>query len=400
MENRLLGCKQETLAIYISSIICITCLLKSIPILLLTVIIYVLLSPALYESKNVRYGIYFSIACCISYINLSKPIAISDLGYYYWLYQYVGKQDFLTYFQIIPKEALFHIYTYIMYYLTLGHFSLFLYLNTIIIYVLLFFSYDIVLSTKKMDMRYAISAVLLLAFFVEFFFYTAQIVRQVLAGAIAMYCITKSIYSHNKLAFIGIASAGFIHSSAFLFYIFYLYKLKKKKTRTYLLLSTIITLGTYLYFLPLISGFFSNESTISYAIRRGTSVQAEQVNIAWLPILVCISILPISLYLIIKSKDLRLNLFLITPIFLTTCICLNFKNSLFVLRFMEYIYMYIPIVITLLLHHFKKEKILLLLVIAMAIRFSLKLNHGDFEFMEMKAFIFSGMPNYLFTIFK
>lgn len=383
------------------SLIFIIGLLFSVPLFaILIVVFYFVYIHGKYYDASYRYGVYCLLAFSLSYINLSKPLMVSDLRYYYWLYNFAGDKSFADYFSLIPKEPIYHCYNYIMRYCTLGNFNLFLIVNTIIIYVLIMVSYDKLCQKFKINTLNALYAAIFLLLFPEFFFYTAQIIRQVLAGAVAFYGITKLICDKSKFSLIIICSVGFIHASAFIFLFVLLLYFLRKMNLSYQLILTVICMVGYGFFLQFLGVAFSDISTIDIAIGRGLSNSTESVSIGILPLVICGMVLPLSLFLIWNHVETEFRTFFMMPIALVLFIGANINKPLFVLRFMEYIYMYIPIVFMLVLSMFKFNKLLLSLVILLCIRFALKLSSSDFQFMSISDFMSSGIVKYLLIIFN
>lgn len=347
-----------------------------------------------------RYLLYFLMAFCISYLNLSKPVNTSDLGYYYWLYEFAGTRSLSEYISLIPKEPLYHIYNYVMRILTFGNFNLFLVANTMIIYVLIMVSYDIICRHLNIDTGYAIIAGIILIFFSEFFFYTAQIIRQVLAGAVVFYALTKLFLDKSKRAVFLIVFAGLIHASAFIFLISLLFYFGRKIKFLYLVVLTLTFVLGYMVVLRALGGLIDQDTTLSMAINRGLSGSNDIVSVGLLPLLVCMSVLPMACYIMYHFDDSDIRRYLLMPIVLLLFILLNMRNPLYVLRFMEYIYMYIPVVVTLSIILFvsKPKLLLLLLMTIMVIRFGIKLSTSDFVFMSFSDFLFSGGPKFLISI--
>ena len=377
--------------------------LFSVPLGALMAFIMVISTPSIYNSQMCRYTLYLIMALALSYINLTKPIHSSDLGYYYWLYNLVEEKSFVEYMALIPKEPLYHLYNYILHMFTFGYFNAFMVVHTTICYMLVFSTYDIVVRNTEVDIKYALVAAAIFLLFIEFFFYTAQIVRQVVAGSVAIYGIAKNTYEKNKYSIWLIGLAGFIHASAFFFMLYYVIYFFRHLQFRKLFLLTISFLVCYKLLLGLLGNIFDDASTIGIAIRRGISGSNEFVSIGILPLLVCVVILPMSVIIIRKTENLSEKLFFIFPIALIVFILMNIDSPLFVLRFMEYTYMFIPLALVLYLAHTVRSFPLIpftVILIFMLARFSIKLGTSDFSYISIFDYLSVGIPHYIFKIFN
>lgn len=377
--------------------------LLSVPLGAMLAFIMTFTTPEFYNSKNTRYALYMILALAISYINTTKPLFGSDLGYYYWLFDFAGKKSFINYFSLIPKEPLYHIYNYLLHIITLGSFNLFLVITTVLCYMLIFVSYDTIVRHSDIDIRYVLFSAALFLLFIEFFFYTAQIIRQVLAGAVAFYGITKHLYESKRFALWLVAVAGLIHASAFFFLLYYVIYLLRNLKFTKLLFLVIGFLLVYKVFPSLLGNVFDDTSTLSIAINRGLRGSGEQVSIGMIPLLVTCSILPMSGFVFLKSEDITEKLFFVFPMALVVFIMLNINTPLFVLRFMEYNYMFIPIALSIssayLFRSFPMWTVVLLLAV-MLVRFCTKLGTSDFSYIPLFDYLSIGIPRYIVQLIK
>lgn len=375
--------------------------LLSVPFGALLAFIITFLTPEFYNSKNTRYALYMVLGLAISYLNLTKPTAGSDLGYYHWLFGLAGKTPFMDYFALIPKEPLYHIYNYVVCLVTLGNFNLFLVFTTTLCYMLVFVSYDTIVRHSCVDIRYALLSAALFFLFIEFFFYTAQIIRQVLAGAVAFYGITKHLYDNKRYALWLVGMAGLIHASAFFFLLYFVIYFFRNMKFSKLLFVVIGFLLVYKVFLSLLGNVFNDTSTLSVAINRGLSNTTEKVTIGMIPLLVTCSIIPMAGYVFMKSEDIVEKLFFLFPLALVVFIIMNTGKPLFVLRFMEYNYMFIPIAIsiasTYLFRSFPFGGAVILLMIMLA-RFCMKLGTSNFSYIPLFDYLSIGIPSYLIRL--
>lgn len=348
------------------------------------------------EDYRERYFLYFFMAMIPALINTTKPVEYSDLGYYYWLYNIVENKTFPEFFAMIPKEPLFHIYTYAMHYMTFGSFKLFVIATTLLMYMPIMFAFDILIRKNELPDQLAVYAAILLTLFPQYFFYTMQIVRQVLAGSLAFYCIVKSLYyPTNRWALVGVFCAGLIHASAFLFSIFYIFKFTVSWNFKYRILLLVACALFFYSILGSISLIADETSTISYAVRRGLSDNSDKVNVGIFPRLIALSILPLGAFIVIKIKDSQFTSFVFTAFVIGAFIILKWNTPLMVLRFMEYTYMYIPIMVVLAIYFMNLERTLNLLVCGMVFLFLYSIPRSIFQYESLSAILTKGGLLYL-----
>lgn len=368
----------------------------SMPIMCLLAIIQCFRSNSDIEHTHLRYFVYFMLSLIPALFNTTKPVDYSDLGYYYWLYNIVKIKSFPEFFSMIPREPLFYVYTYIMHYVTLGSFKLYVIVTTLLMYMPIMFAFDIIIRKNELPNQLAVYAVILLVLFPQYFFYTMQIVRQVLAGSLAFYCIVKSLYyPTNRWAFLGVFCAGLIHASAFLFSIFYVFKFTNGWNIKYRILLLVIC-GLFFYsILGFISSTADETTTLSYAVKRGLADDNDIVNVGIFPRLIALSILPLGTFAAIKIKDKQFTNFIFTAIVIGSFIILKWNTPLMVLRFMEYTYMYIPVLVVLVIYLINKEHYLNLLVCGMFFLFLYSVPRSNFQYESLSALFTKGGLFYL-----
>lgn len=375
----------------------------SVPLGAIMAFVLVISAPSIYNSQMCRYTLYLIMALALSYINLTKPVHTSDLAYYYWLYNWAGEKNFIEYLTLVPKEPLYHLYNYILHTFTLGYFNAFMVIHTTICYMLVFSTYDIVIRNTEVDIKYALVAAGMFLLFIEFFFYTAQIIRQVVAGSVAIYGIAKNTYEKNRYSIWLVGLAGFIHASAFLFMLYYVvYFLRYFQFRKLFLL-VIGFLVSYKLLLGLLSNIFNDTSTIGIAIRRGSNGSSELISIGILPLLICVAVLPMSVTIIRKTNNLSEKLFFVFPVALIIFILMNINSPLFVLRFMEYTYMFIPLTLVLYIAYMSRNFpsiLFMVILIFMQVRFFIKLGASNFSYIPILDYLSVGIPQYIMKIFN
>ena len=366
----------------------------SVPLMCLLIVIMTLTEYTDNEDLKSRYFVYFLLALLPALINTTKPTQNSDLAYYYWLYEYAATKSIGEYWMMIPKEPLYHMYTYIVRYLTFGEFKLFVIVTSLMMYLPVMFAFDIIVRKNQMDSRIAIYAAVLLLMFPQYFFYTMQIVRQVLAGSIAFYCIVKSIYYDKKLAILGVLSSGFIHSSAFIFSIYYVFlRTKRLNLKTKMVLLGIC--GTLFYaILGIISSFGAEDSTIVYAALRGLANDDTVINVGFLPRFMALLTVPFGLRQAIKLRDDNFNTFISVIWIIVGYILLKWNDPLYVLRFLEYTYMFIPISVSLFVAVYNRARLLPLLAICMVLYFCIGLSLTEFSYIPIEEILVRGVIYY------
>lgn len=344
-----------------------------------------------------RYGAYIIFGGFLGVLNSTKSLEYSDISYYVWLYEFAGRKSLAEYVALIPKEPLFFIYTYIGRLATFGSVRLFIVLTTILMYFPVMAGYDILARRCGFRPVFVLTGALLFMFFLEYFFYTSQIMRQVLAGSIAFYCIAKATFCRSRLAFVGIAAAGLFHASAFVFMIYYVVYFCRKMNPILLVAIILASVFALSFVMSAMSSFVDETSTMGYALKRGVEGNSEEVYVKLMPLLVTCASLPMSFYIIIRERrDKLICSFFIVPSFLVAFILLNASNPLFVLRFMEYIYMYLPLCVMFICAIHRMSWIMVVAVALMFVRFATGLNKGDFSFMSLADFSCNGILSLIF----
>jgi len=341
-----------------------------------------------------RYFLYFMLAMLPALINTTKPVNFSDLRFYAWLYDFAGQKTLVEYIALIPKEPLYYLYNYILRFLTFGEFRLFVIITTLAMYLPIMFAFDIIVRKNNLPEKTAIYASILLLLFPQYFFYTMQIVRQVLAGSVAFYCVVKSIYSDNKIAFIGVFLAGLIHASAFIFCFFYVFNLTYKWSIFAKILLFVLFGLSFSAILGVVAGTSSEGTTIAYAVSRALSENTEEINVGLFPRLIALSIIPFGLFAANKIDDARFYTFISVSWVIAGIIILRWNTPLYVLRFMEYAYMYIPICLALFLQTFNKERLFPLISVGMIFFFSFGVLRSNFQYLPLGQALYRGILFY------
>lgn len=372
----------------------------SFPVMLIIVIAMLLRAHQEQPAKNTRYMIYVLLGILLGYINTTKPAEYSDISYYFWLYNWASTKPFAEYVALIPKEPLYYIYNYAMSYITLGNFKLFIVITTILMYLPVMAGFDKIICENKIETKYAVAAAVILACFSEYFFYTAQIIRQVLAGSLAFYFVVRMTYVKGKWSYIGLACTGFIHASAFIFCIYYLLRFSARwsvKVRVIVIIASFVLFGAVA---GVVASVSDADSTVAYAATRALIGAGDVIHVGFLPLAVCASIIPMAIIVMRRMEwATGITNIMLLAVFLVAFVFSNMSNPLFVLRFMEYCYMFIPICLVMSLYLLKLTWLLFVAVIVIVIRFAISLNKGDFQYASFGNICLDGYPLMLYKLF-
>ena len=171
---------------------------------------------------------FVALACYMAVINASK-FPGGDQANYWAVYMKVPQEGLIWAINHIygyrdsteGKEFMNGFYNFFGYYLTAGRYGLYIFINTILVYIPFFYVTKELYQDKK-NGKYAILAgIICLCFFTQFFNLTIHLQRQVLVFSIfifAMYRKAKTGKTNYLLLFVAI----FTHSTI-LFFIPFLY---------------------------------------------------------------------------------------------------------------------------------------------------------------------------------
>ena len=175
-------------------------------------------------------------------------------------------------------------------------------------------------------------------------------------------------YSKDLISYIGLACVGLIHASAFIFCVYYVLVLFKRLNLTYKIIALLAFLVLFSTVLGVVSSVSDSGSTLAYAAQRAEVGSADWVSVGLLPLAVCFSIVPMSVFII------------------------------FVLRFMEYCYMFLPLCLVVVVSLLKWNRVAGVIMIIMVARFCLKLNNGSFTYESIGEFFIDGYPMMLIKL--
>ena len=172
--------------------------------------------------------LFIAFACYMAVINASK-FPEGDQSNYWAVYMKVPKEGLMWAINHVygfrdatnGKEFMNGLYNFFGYYLTAGHYGLYIFINTLFVYIPFFYIIKELFKDKKNGKYAILTGVICLCFFTQFFNLTIHLQRQVLAFSIflyAMYLKAKTGKTNYLLLFIAI----FTHSTI-LFFIPFLY---------------------------------------------------------------------------------------------------------------------------------------------------------------------------------
>lgn len=172
--------------------------------------------------------LFATMACYMAVINASKYPA-GDQSNYWAAYMMIPDHDLswaMTHLYGFGeatngKEFMNGIYNYVGYYLTAGCYPLFIWLNTVFLYMCFYFGIMKMFENKRNAKVAILAGVLCLSFYTQFFNLTIHLQRQVLAYAIVVWLYYVKATT-GKTNLIGIMVAVFTHTTA-IFFVPFLY---------------------------------------------------------------------------------------------------------------------------------------------------------------------------------
>ena len=345
-------------------------------------------------------------ALWISLVNSTK-IPAGDLVNYIDYYRNVANKTFFDnifqWDEDTSKEPLYGIYNYVMYYITFGNERLFLFLTSLLDYVLLYYSLWLVYSKSHIPKGGIICGILAITFFTQLFTLSLHLVRQILATAVFMYALTLKSIDH-KNHWILMICATMIHTATVLLVAISFIPCIYNYIRPIKLLLLILIFAIFLSFNALISTMIGTTSVemLNYGIHRFGSSVADFTEGVSLPILIII-IMPgilICLKTIIALRKKHtispLYPFIYLFIFLSVFVLSFFSMPLLQYRSFMLMYPLIPFIYPIC---FTKStsisKIYWISVsIILFLRFLKTYNHAPFEFASIGKIIMSPIFGY------
>lgn len=259
------------------NVLFVSCLLYlACPLLGLLILLTFILSRINNKNKKIIYLFFFLLSLYLGLINSSK-IPVTDQLMYYEAYNMVPQRNILENLmgiygdrELTPKEMGFGLLNLIGYYITMGNYPLFITLFTVLLYMLYFdaiYKWFYYIHVQQ-PVFYIISAILILAFFIQFFNLTIHLQRQMLATAVVVHAIIQTVIK-DKVAWSSAILSLTLHTSVGIFlplFIFYSY-IKKLS-----LIKILSVVGIFIFLMAGLSTLATSLTSIigvdMYALNR------------------------------------------------------------------------------------------------------------------------------------
>lgn len=146
-----------------------------------------------------RYSLIIIVFCSFN-INLLNLIKFpkSDLAVYIQQYLSWGELPFENFIQFIKSDFVFHYSNRLLYILSDGNVSLFVFFWTFIIYFLLSLSIRNLFLSDKIDKTSFIFSLIILFYSTTFLSLSSHLIRQMVTGAIFVYYVTELFLNRKK----------------------------------------------------------------------------------------------------------------------------------------------------------------------------------------------------------
>jgi hypothetical protein len=351
-------------------------------------------------NRKYFYVLIVMLSFFLGLINSTK-VPQSDLQVYYSSFLSIGSVKFKdyvfnsshsidTYYEGI--EPMYYLISYFIYHIFGNNFSNFILILSVVGYLFLFGSIYNYFNYIGANTLSIITAICILAFFNQYFYITAHLVRQVLAFSIIMYCIIeKAVYNRNR--YLLIVCSVLIHSSTLFFIPLICLSIFKKnlsfKTILILLIFIISSLMFAEKILKILFNVTSFSSTLNYSFARlisGTFDDGLTLNKLYLYI-VCLPLLIIVFSQILINKQTKTGTIFLFNVFIWLCLLVFFTNGapLIQYRFFFMIYCFMPLILP---HLFLKNSYLskignLALIILFVGRFFVTYSDAPWQYAPM-----------------
>lgn len=226
MNNYSVKIETQNNELFVSCLLYLVC-----PLLGLLILLAFILSRINNKDKRIIYLFFFLLSLYLGLINSSK-IPITDQLMYYEAYSMVPQRNILENLmgiygdrELTPKEMGFGLLNLIGYYMTMGNYPFFITLFTVLLYMLYFdaiYKWFYYIHVRQ-PICYIISAILILAFFTQFFNITIHLQRQTLATAVVVHAIVRTVI-RDKVSWPSVILSLTLHTSVGIFlplFIFY-----------------------------------------------------------------------------------------------------------------------------------------------------------------------------------
>lgn len=243
-----------------------------------------------------------------------------------------------------PKEVLYGVFIYSLYYLLFGNETLFIFVTSFLIYYLFLLSICKFSKEYKTPLYITISGILVITFFTQYFNLTAHLIRQFLATSFFFYGLSFRKKNQRKSILLTLLSFGVHSTMAVLIVISLIPNINSFLSYKKLFLC-IIGAFTITTFLPIIAGtmlesLFSGDSgTLGYGLARAAG--SEGLKDAGEPNALIINLFTIPL-LLLSLWGIKIQTKIVAPLILNMCLimCL-FVLSLSFSPLLQYRFFYI-----------------------------------------------------------
>ncbi len=305
-------------------------------------------------NEELLYSLYVLISLYLGLINSTRTPLV-DLRNYEISFErasYLNIFDFLYYY---PKDPIFYIVTFLCNKIFFANFKLYVIFITFCQYYLMFLA--IHKYWKNNDKSLLLFAVLIFSIFSRFFFASAYLIRQMLAGSVFIYFFVTKIV--EKKTYWWLIPIGFlIHSSSIILYVLsFIPRLEHKLTirnGVYLLFLGISVVFLGRYMLIFLDSLTKGINYLNYPIQRIASLGSTDLT-SWYDgssanssrYFYYVQLLPVIAFANVYLKG-RLDTYAflnLSLILIFACELLFFSNYLYIqLRFMYYLAFVIPFV--------------------------------------------------------
>lgn len=378
----------------------------SIPLFIINPLLGIVSQICLFGLNKHYFGVskvffYLFLSVFLGLINSTK-LPETDLYTYNELFDQVPQFPFFEYLFIMGKEPFFSLLNYIGFYLTAGNFKVYICGITIISYMFIYLAVDRYFVYKKNEKTALLFAILFITVFSEFFMLSGHLVRQFLAACMAFNFFINYIY-HDKKQWWLLVLSILTHSTV-LFFLLLLFipTLRQKINFKNLVIVSIIgitfslslfTLSKFLYQLT------ANIPLLGYVFSRTTeAITRDDGGIGLAPMLLMIIMGMISLYSIymVKKTDKKdiyfSNIYLVLVCFIFATI----SQPLLSLRFLFYTYFFVPFILVK-LFSFKYPYLVVIqtvVILIMTLRFFVEIETGIWNYRDLSSILVSSIFNY------
>lgn len=338
-------------------------------------------------NKNTIYYFYFLLSVLLAFINMTK-VPESDLAFHARAYLSAEGVNIFEYFvKTYSREFVFYGFNYIFYYLTNGSVKLWIMLITMTGYFTFFISIHKFQKSLQPNSNYILFAIFLGAFFPQLFSLSAHLIRQFLAGSLALYFIVdRALYQKNR--WYVMVAAVLIHSSIAIYFILAFIPFLKEKPsfkNIWKYTGLLIGLAGYQIIASLLLPVFSGTAGLEYALTRAS--KDTEFDLGGFPVInyfFIIILIFIMLRKIYFSKlrneiigvQLIANIVFIQILFILA----NIQQSELSNRLFFYLYFFFPIIIPLQLRHEKFKEMRKVIALSLIVFFIMRINSGVWEY--------------------